>query len=132
MIPKPLTLRKEDYKEAPSWAERLFTQLNDWINVGTSALTGGLTRADNMLSRVKTISFTTVTPATDTFPLTVKHGLGQRASDAWVGRLRKTDGTAITSAFGFSWDYGQDIDEIKVTFQGLDAATRYEARIVVE
>lgn len=132
MIPKPLTLRKEDYKDAPDWVERLFAQLNDWFSVATPALTGGLLRSENLQSRVKTIAFTTEPVAADTFPLTVKTGLAQRVADAWLGRLRKTDGSDITDAYSFTWEFGREADEITVRFQGLEAATRYEARIVVE
>lgn len=125
MIPKPLTLRKEDYKDAPAWTERLFAQLNEWLGVTTSALTGALTRADNMASRVKTIAFTSDTV------VSVKHGLGKRASDVWLGRLRRADGAAITAAYSMTWDHDGS-DGVKLRFQGLVAATRYEARIIVE
>lgn len=131
MIPKPLTLRKEDYKEAPSWAIRMFLQLNEWFSVATQALTRGLVRSENMLSTVKTVSFTTATPAADTFPLAVKHDLGQRPSDVWVSRLRTTNSTAITAAWSFTWELSSSGD-LSVWFQGLADATTYEARLVIE
>lgn len=131
MIPKPLVLRKEDYKEAPTWIVRLFQQLNEWFGVVTPALTRGLRRDENFLSTVKTVTFTTSASAPDTFPLTVKHDLGQRPTDVWVSRLRTTNGTAITDAWAFTWEL-TSAGDLSVRFQGLAAATPYEARIVIE
>jgi len=131
MIPKPLVLRKEDYKEAPGWTVRLFQQLNEWFNTTTQALTRGLRRSENLLSTVKVITFTTATPAANTFPLTVKHDLGQRPTDAWVGRLKTTNNTQITAAVSMTWDLLSD-GSLSVRFQGLADGTPYEARIVIE
>jgi hypothetical protein len=131
MIPKPLTLRKDDYKESPDWAERLFTQLNEWLAVVTQALTRGLVRSENMRSTVKELSFTTKTPAADAFPLSVKHDLGQRPTDVWVSSLRTTDNTTITAAWSFTWSLNS-AEELSVRFQGLADATPYAARIIIE
>lgn len=131
MIPKPLVLRKEDYKEAPGWVVRLFQQLNEWFGATTPALTRGLRRSENLLSAVKVITFTTATPAANTFPLTVKHDLGQRPSDAWIGRIRTTDSSTIADAVSMTWDLDTD-GNLSVRFQGLADATPYEVRIVIE
>jgi hypothetical protein len=131
MIPKPLTLRKEDYKESPDWTVRLFQQLNDWFGPATQVLTRGLRRSENLLSTVKVITFTTKTPAADTFPLTVKHDLGQRPTDAWIGDLRKTNNGAITAVWSFTADLDQD-GNLLARFQGLEDATAYAARVVIE
>jgi hypothetical protein len=126
MIPKPLTLRKEDYKEAPDWTVRLFQQLNDWFGSATQALTRGLRRSENLLSTVKVITFT---GSANT--ITVKHDLGQRPSDAWIGRIRTRDNSAISSAVSMTWDLDNDGNLI-VRFQGLTVGVPYEARIVIE
>lgn len=131
MIPKPLVLRKEDYKEAPEWIVRLFQQLNEWFGPATQALTRGLRRSENLLSTVKVITFTTKTPAASTFPLTVKHDLGQRPTDAWRSRIRANGTAAITTAIEMTWDTDTD-GNLLVWFQGCADATAYEARIIIE
>lgn len=128
--PKAITLRKEDYRDAPGndgWLGRLFTQLNEHLTSVTTALTRGLTRAENMRSTVKTITFT------GGGPIAVKHDLAQRPVDVWVGRLQVLEGTAIGSgsAWSMTWDHGSD-GNLSVSFQGLNSTTRYEARLVIE
>ncbi len=128
---KPLVLRKEDYKEAPTWMGRLFVQLNEWLTAVTATLTQGITRAENMRSVVKVITFTTAPTAINTFPQTVRHGLGQKPTDIWVGRLRRIDAAAMTDAWSFSWALDAKGD-LAVTFQGLSGSASYEVRLIIE
>lgn len=126
MIPKPLALRKDDYKDAPEWATRMFQQLNEWFSTGTQALTRGLVRAENMRSTTKTVTFRGSSDA-----LTVKHDLGQRPATVWVGSLRTVDGSVISAAWSFTWLLNSD-DQLSVRFQGLTAGLSYEAQIIIE
>jgi hypothetical protein len=125
--PAPLTLRKEDHAEAPGWIARLFEQLNTFFASSTAALARGLTRAENFRSVTKTVTFTTRPTAAETFPITVKHDLGQRPSDVWVGRLRG----AVAGPWSFTWEIDTG-GNLSVRFQGLDDSTRYEARLIIE
>lgn len=125
--PRPLTLRKEDYQEAPSWSTRLFAQLNEFFAATAAALARGLTRSENLRSTVKTIKFTTLATAANTFPLAVKHDLPVRPSDIWVGRLRGT----VSAAWSFTWELDAN-GQVQATFQGLANSTEYEVRLILE
>lgn len=128
--PKPLVLRKEDYKDAPEWVGKLFEQLNGHISSVTTALDGGLT-TENHLRVVKVITFTTLATPADTFPITVKHGLATRPEGVRVDRLRAAGSAAIASPWSISWELDAK-GEIRLWFQGLSASTVYEARLTVE
>lgn len=125
--PKAVTLRKEDYREAPSWLGRLFQQLNDHLAAVSTALAGGLSRSENLRSVVKTLKFTTLATPADTFPVLAKHGLDQRPADVWVGRLSPAPATA----WSMTWELDSS-GQLSVRFQGLAASTEYEARLVIE
>jgi hypothetical protein len=129
--PRLLTLRKEDYRDAPSWLGKLFQQLNEQFSATGIALTRGLTRSENLRSTVKVITFTTLAVPADTFPLPVKHDLGKRPTDVWVGRLRVVSGSAGSSAWSMTWEL-DTLGNLSVSFQGLAASTTYEARLLLE
>lgn len=129
--PKNLVLRKEDYQGSPPWLGKLFLQLNEFFTSVFVALARGLTRSENLRSTVKAITFTTLAIPDNTFPVAVKHDLGQRPTDVWVGRLRRVDGAAITDAWSLTWDLDSN-GNLSVRFQGLDASTQYEARLILE
>jgi len=123
--PKLRIVRAEDYKEAPSWFADFLRPVNEFVGAVTAALSQGLTRSENMRSTVKAIEFTSA--ATGPTDVTVLHGLGQRPSDIWVGRLEG----AVTAPWAMSWEYGDDAS-VKVRFLGLPASTAFKARLIVE
>lgn len=126
-----LTLRKEDYREAPfPWLAKLFLQLNTFFEGVTAALTKGLVRGIHLRSVVKELQFTNT--AADGFALSgVRHDLGQRPTDVWVGHLRRTDGAPIDEVWSFTWELDAAGD-LSVRFRGLAGSVTYAARLLIE
>lgn len=127
--PAPLTLRKEDYQGTPDWLPRLFTQLNTFILSVTTGLARDLTRSENLKSVTKMITFTT--PGSGTPTVSVKHDLGQKPTDVWVGQLGTSSGAAITAPWSMTWTVDSG-GNLSVQFQGLAASTAYKAHLVIE
>jgi hypothetical protein len=131
--PKNKTLLAEDFKEAPPWFSKLLTPLNEFMTAVTNALTGRLTRTENLLGYYEDFDFTTESTAANTFPLRFKNKLlgGVRPKSVVVGRIKKHDAIAMSAAYSIEWDLNQS-GEIEVIFTGLENSKRYVGTMVFD
>jgi hypothetical protein len=132
-IPKLKGFVLEDFKEAPGWFSKLLTPLNEYLTTVTNALSGKLTRKDNLLSYVEPFDFTTAATAANTFPLRFKNKLpgNIRPGVVFMGRFARENNASLTGAYSMTWTLNS-IGEIEITCQGLENSTRYVGNLVVE
>lgn len=132
-VPKLKGFVLEDFKEAPSWFSKLLGPLNEYLTTVTNALSGKLTRKDNLLSYVEPFDFTTAGTAANTFPLRFRNKLpgNVRPTVVFPGRFARENNAALTGAYSMTWTLNTD-GEIEITCQGLENSTRYVGNLVVE
>lgn len=123
----------EDFKEAPEWLSKLLQPLNEFMTTVSNALSGRLTRKDNLLGYYEDFDFTTQATAANTFPLRFKNKLlgGVPPKAVSVGKLKKHNGAVLSAAWSIEWDPNQ-AGEIEIKFHGLENSTRYVGNLVVD
>jgi hypothetical protein len=130
--PRFKTLFAEDFKDAPEWFLRFVSIFNEVAQPVTNALTGRLTRRENMLSVAEPFDFTTLATAANTFPLRFKNKLsGTKPTIVQVASFAKHTGGTLSAAWSVSSVINQN-NEIELTFQGLENSTRYVGVLVYE
>lgn len=125
-VPKLKGFLVEDFKEAPAWFQKLLEPLNQYMTTVTNALSGRLTKGENLLAFDEKFDFTTAAAAANTFPLKFKNKLlgGVKPTGVQVGQIYKHNGVALSAAYSISWVPGAS-GEIEISFQGLENSTRY-------
>lgn len=125
-VPKMKGFLLEDFKEAPAWFQKLLEPLNQYMTTVTNALSGRLSRKDNVLAHDEPFDFTTAAVVADTFPLKFKNKLlgGIKPVRVTIGRISKQTGATMSAAHSISWVPNQ-AGEVEITFQGLENSTRY-------
>ncbi len=130
--PRLRSLTRESTPDAPGWWDRVLTVLSPFVGDVSSALAKGLTRRENMRGDFNdAVRFTTKATLAATWPVSVKHSMGDRPTSCWLGDLVRADGAAIDDAFSMTWKLSQS-NLLELTFQGLAVSTEYRATILYE
>lgn len=135
--PRFRQLTPETVPGAPEWALRMFGILNQSLKEISDALTGKLTRAENILSNSRTVEIHTRPSVDETFdapvgPVVVKNELSVRPSLVWIGKIERLDGVVIRTAVSLAWRIDGN-GNIAITYvSGLEPSTKYRLVIVYE
>jgi hypothetical protein len=126
----------EDFAEATEkspWLPKLITPLNEFMSSVSNAVTGRLTRKDNLLGYSEPFEFTTAASAAATFPLRFKNKLlgGVKPTSITVGLIDKQAGGAMANAWSLQARVAQD-GQIEVYFQGLENSTKYVGTLNID
>lgn len=129
--PKFKRFVREDFAGAPAWFEPLFVTLNEVLGAVVDGFSKKLTRSENFASQEKQLEFTTESTGASPESLAVRNELSFRPKHCWVTSLERADGAAISSAFSMTWTLDQN-NQLRLSLQGLSAATKYRMTIVYE
>lgn len=130
--PRFRRIARESIPGAPAWVEPLLLILNGALGTIALALSGSLTRRENIRSADKVqFRLTTLAVVANTWPKAVKNELPVKVTHCACTYLAKASGAAITAAWSMTWKPNQR-NEIELSFQGLEASTEYVATIAYE
>jgi hypothetical protein len=110
----------------PWISERLLVPLNQFIDQSISALSGGLTFADNL----KCKKYDIVIAASQTYPVKLQWALNERPSAVNIAQFVAQDNSTPSAAVSVFWLF--DAGQISVTLIGLDAAKKYNVRLIAQ
>lgn len=114
----------EDFpSEVRPWLKKLIDPLNRFLEQAYFALVQGLTLTDNIKAQVNTLTVY----ANQTYPIEYAWKLNERPSVVLVGNISESTGASVP-AFSLSWTY--DNGQVKVTLNGLTAASKYTIKLV--
>jgi hypothetical protein len=104
-LPQIRRLLVEDFLEQKEWISKLFIPLNTFMDGTFTALNRGITLRQNMAADIKVVTLNRVPTATDY--ASVAWTIPQKPISLHVGRIVRTDNTAITlaAAIQVQWDY---------------------------
>lgn len=130
-LPTITGLKREDFKDAPSWIDRLLSPLNSFIRNVYDALNGSLTFGDNVSGFIKEFTITAGAASTDN-TASFLHGLKTQPSGVLVMQAlaQGSNYAPIANAVTISWRRGVGtiiIDAIT----GLTNGTQYTLRVLV-
>ena len=116
----------EDYPtEVKKWIPRMIDPLNRFLEQVYGALVRGLTFRDNLKAQV--IEVEIGEGVTET---AVRYSLNERPTALVLGKLRTQNDESPTAAFSMSWQIYDD--QIRITWLGLDANTKYRATLIAQ
>lgn len=122
----------EAFRGAPPWFIQFLVALNGVLTSITDALSQGLTRGENFRAGERLgFTFRTATTLAATWPVKVKHDLPDRPNHVEVGQLQREDGAVIQDPWSMTWKPATG-GFIALTFQGLDADTKYTCNLTWE
>jgi hypothetical protein len=110
----------------PWISERLLVPLNQFIDQSIGALSGGLTFADNL----KCKKYDIVIAASQTYPVKLQWALNERPSSVNIAQFVAQDNSTPSAAVSVYWLF--DAGQISVTLIGLDAAKKYNVRLIAQ
>lgn len=117
----------------PWFVERFLPQLNPFLRDVCAALAGNLTRGENVRGEEREIEFTTgavVAADTAPFPLKLVPQLAKRPRHVYVTNAC-LEATPIHAVQPF-WELDSSGNVVIHLFTGLDTATRYRIRLMME
>lgn len=132
--PKPVQINPEDLgKEAPGWVGQLLGPLNVFMRDVVTALTGGLTRSQNLRSQVKELTITALNPVAGTFPITFQVSVPNPTA-VWVAQCVPADAsTDMSAAVAVNTWTTTPSGAVKVGFiSGLTAGKTYTLSLIIE
>lgn len=131
-LPSVVSLKKEDFKDAPPWADRLFRVLSLFMKDVYEALNKNLTVDENLLAAYKTFQVT-AGAASSNNTLSFSYDLRRRPRYVYVISATRPDGVLVNSAVFVSWTHSAKAKEIDITaismlFEGVvyDITVRIE------
>jgi hypothetical protein len=135
VLPNQKRISREDLKEAPSWIEKMLYPVNSFFESVYSALNKDLTFADNIVSQIKEIQFTTASDyvLNDTFEvLNFTHTLKNKPIGCIVLQIyqRTDDYQTITTPVTIDWIEINGVISINFV-TGLDDSKKYTLRVLV-
>jgi hypothetical protein len=118
----------EDFpSEVRVWiSDKLLVPLNQFIDQSVSALNGGITIADNL----KCKRYDIVIAVSQTYPIKLRWDLNERPNAVYLARFVPQDNTTPSAAVSVFWTY--DANQLSVTLIGLDAAKKYDLRLIAQ
>jgi hypothetical protein len=129
---KTIALSEEENAELPDWARNVKGQLDNFMSSVVDALTGRLTRTENMRVFTKTIDFTTADPVSNTWPflLTVPFRPSRVDCGQAVAVTGTFDGDVGVTVNQWSMKDATTLSINKIT--GLNPSTRYQLSLFIE
>lgn len=132
--PKKRLLTVEDVPEAPSWLGKVLEALNPVLQGLVAALSGNLTRKDNLVSEVKVVELTIPTGATvgDYFPIRFSTTVAAPFA-VWFARTETLSGDGINGAAVLgAWSRTAD-GQVQVDYiDGLLSGSKFRFTFIVE
>jgi hypothetical protein len=110
----------------PWISERLLVPLNQFIDQSIGALSGGLTFADNL----KCKKYDIIIAASQTYPVKLQWALNERPSAVYIAQFVAQDNSTPSATVSVYWLF--DAGQISVTLIGLDAAKKYNIRLIAQ
>lgn len=110
----------------PWISERLLVPLNQFIDQSIGALSGGLTFADNL----KCKKYDIIVAASQTYPVKLQWALNERPSAVYIAQFVAQDNSTPSASVSVYWLF--DAGQISVTLIGLDAAKKYNIRLIAQ
>ncbi len=116
----------EEFPSEPrSWIARIIQPLNAFIEQMTSALTGGLTLADNIKAKVFTVDI----QANQVYPIKMAYTLNERPTACFKGAIHENPfETGSLPVNDFTWILNNNV--LELTFSGLNSSKAYRATII--
>jgi hypothetical protein len=107
-------------------SDKLLVPLNQFIDQSVSTLNGGITYADNL----KCKRYDIVIAASQMYPIKLRWDLNERPNAVYIAQFVPQDNSTPSAAVSLFWLY--DANQISITLIGLDAAKKYNIRLIAQ
>lgn len=114
--------------DVQSWLVKLIQPLNQFVEQTISALSNGLTIADNFKSKKYELTIT----ASQSYPIKLQYSLNQRPTSVTIAYCREDAATPSTPTVAYSVWWLYDEEGLQATMIGLDSSKRYKVTLIAQ